>query len=238
MWTFLVTEILFFGGLFAAYTLYRYNFPSAFRAGSHELDITLGCFNTVVIIASSLTMALAVRGGQMGKGKLAAVFLVLTLILGSVFLVVKAFEYHDKFVHHHVPGPTFHFEGAEANHVQMFFSLYFAMTGLHALHMIIGIVLVGYVATRAAAGVFAALMALTALTVSAAFVNLGPANNFVALAIAVVKSTLVILFFMHVKGNTKLVPVVILSGVFFLLVLFVFLAADYGTRGWLGVPGR
>ena len=87
-------------------------------------------------------------------------------------------------------------------------------------------------------GVFAALMVLTALTVFAAFVNLGPANNFVALAIAVVKSTLVILFFMHVKGNTKLVPIIILSGVFFLFVLFLFLAADYGTRGWLGVPGR
>ena len=87
-------------------------------------------------------------------------------------------------------------------------------------------------------GIFAALMGLTALTVGAAFVNLGPANNFVALAIAVLKSTLVILFFMHVKGNTKLVPVVILSGVFFLLVMFLFLAADYGTRGWLGVPGR
>jgi cytochrome c oxidase subunit IV len=87
-------------------------------------------------------------------------------------------------------------------------------------------------------GVFLALMALTALTVFAAFVNLGPANNVVALSIAVVKSTLVILFFMHVKGNTKLVPVVILSGVFFLFVLFLFLAADYGTRGWLGVPGR
>ena len=87
-------------------------------------------------------------------------------------------------------------------------------------------------------GVFAALMALTALTVFAAFVNLGPANNFVALAIAVVKSTLVILFFMHVKGNTKLVPIIILSGVFFLFILFLFLAADYGTRGWLGVPGR
>ena len=87
-------------------------------------------------------------------------------------------------------------------------------------------------------GVFGALMVLTAITVGAAFVNLGPANNFVALAIAVVKSTLVILFFMHVKGNTKLVPVVILSGVFFLMILFLFLAADYGTRGWLGVPGR
>ena len=87
-------------------------------------------------------------------------------------------------------------------------------------------------------GVFAALIALTALTVGAAFVNLGPANNFVALGIAVVKSTLVILYFMHVKGNTKLVPVVILSGVFFLMILFLLLAADYGTRGWLGVPGR
>jgi cytochrome c oxidase subunit 4 len=87
-------------------------------------------------------------------------------------------------------------------------------------------------------GVFAALMALTALTVFAAFVNLGPANNVVALAIAVLKSTLVILFFMHVKGNTKLVPVVILSGVFFLFVLFLFLAGDYATRDWLGVPGR
>jgi cytochrome c oxidase subunit 4 len=87
-------------------------------------------------------------------------------------------------------------------------------------------------------GVFLALMALTALTVFASFVNLGPANTFVALAIAVVKSTLVILFFMHVKGNTKLVPVVILSGLFFLFLLFLLLAADYGTRGWLGVPGR
>ena len=87
-------------------------------------------------------------------------------------------------------------------------------------------------------GIFAALMALTALTVGAAFVNLGPANNFVALAIAVLRSTLVILSFMHVKGNTKLVPVIILSGVFFLLVMFLFLAADYGTRGWLGVAGR
>jgi cytochrome c oxidase subunit 4 len=86
--------------------------------------------------------------------------------------------------------------------------------------------------------VFLALMAFTALTVFAAFVNLGPLNDFVALGIAVAKATLVILYFMHVKGSTKLVPVVILSGLFFLFILFLFLAADYGTRGWLGVPGR
>jgi cytochrome c oxidase subunit III len=154
MWTFLVTEILFFGGLFAAYGVYRTSFPAAFRAGSHELDIALGCFNTVVLIASSLTMALAVRGGQTDKGKLAAALLVLTMVLGTVFLVVKGFEYHHKFVEHHVPGPAFHFEGPEANHVQMFFVLYFALTGLHALHMIIGILLVGYVAKRAWSGAY------------------------------------------------------------------------------------
>ncbi len=91
IWTFLVTEILFFGGLFAAYGLYRSLYPEVFRASSHTLSIQLGTFNTVVLIASSLTMALAVRGGQTGKGKLAAGFLVLTLVLGSVFLVVKGF---------------------------------------------------------------------------------------------------------------------------------------------------
>ncbi|MGZ5427244.1 MAG: cytochrome c oxidase subunit 3 family protein [Thermoanaerobaculia bacterium] len=154
MWTFLVTEILFFGGLFAAYGLYRSLYPEVFRAASHTLSIQLGTFNTVVLIASSLTMALAVRGGQTGKGKLSALFLVLTLILGSVFLVVKAFEYHEKFVEHHVPGASFHFEGPDAVHAQLFFSLYFLMTGLHALHMVVGIVLVAYVAKRAAAGAY------------------------------------------------------------------------------------
>jgi cytochrome c oxidase subunit 3 len=154
MWIFLVTEILFFGGLFAAYGLYRSLYPEVFRASSHTLSIQLGTFNTVVLIASSLTMALAVRGGQTGKGKLAAALLVLTLILGSVFLVVKGFEYHEKFVEHHVPGASFHFEGPDAPHAQLFFSLYFLMTGLHALHMIIGIVLVGYVAIRAASGAY------------------------------------------------------------------------------------
>jgi cytochrome c oxidase subunit 3 len=154
MWTFLVTEILFFGGLFAAYGLYRWKYAEVFRASSHTLSIQLGTFNTVVLIASSLTMALAVRAGQTGKGTLAAAFLALTLILGSVFLAVKGFEYHDKFVEHHVPGASFHFEGPDAVHAQLFFSLYFLMTGLHALHMIIGIVVVGYVAKRAWGGAY------------------------------------------------------------------------------------
>jgi cytochrome c oxidase subunit 3 len=138
MWTFLVTEILFFGGLFAAYSLYRSLYPEAFRAASHTLDIRLGAFNTAVLIGSSLTMALAVRGGQTGKPKVTFAMLLATLALGSTFLGVKAFEYAHKFAEHHVPGPTFHFDGPDALHAQLFFSLYFGMTGLHALHMIIG----------------------------------------------------------------------------------------------------
>jgi cytochrome c oxidase subunit 3 len=139
MWLFLATEILFFGGLFAAYALFRWQYPESFRAGSHELDIALGAVNTAVLIGSSLTMALAVRGAQTGKRRLTAGFLAATMALGLVFLAIKGFEYHHKHVEHHVPGPTFRFEGAGAEHAQMFFVLYFAMTGLHALHMVIGV---------------------------------------------------------------------------------------------------
>jgi cytochrome c oxidase subunit 3 len=154
MWTFLVTEILFFGGLFATYTLYRWLYPEAFRAASHTLSIQLGTLNTAVLIASSLTMALAVRAGQFGKGRLASWLLVFTMVLGTAFLAVKGVEYHEKFVDHHVPGDTFHFEGADGTHAQLFFSLYFLMTGLHAVHMIIGIVLVGLVAVKAREGAY------------------------------------------------------------------------------------
>ncbi len=139
MWTFLVTEILFFGGLFAVYSLYRSLYPDVFGAASRTLDIRLGTLNTAVLLASSLTMALAVRGGQTGKPKTTFGMLLGTLALGSTFLAVKAIEYADKFHHHHVPGPSFHFEGPDAPHAQLFFSLYFLMTGLHALHMIIGV---------------------------------------------------------------------------------------------------
>jgi cytochrome c oxidase subunit 3 len=154
MWTFLVTEILFFGGLFAAYGLYRSLYGEAFRASSHTLSLGLGTFNTVVLIGSSLTMALAVRAGQTGKGKLASALLAFTVVLGTVFLAVKGIEYHEKFVDHHVPGPSFNFEGPDATHAQLFFSLYFLMTGLHALHMIIGIVLVSWVALQARRGAY------------------------------------------------------------------------------------
>jgi len=139
MWVFLVTEIMFFGGLFMAYLLYRWSYPAAFAAASHHLNVTLGGLNTAVLIGSSLTMALAVHGAQTGNRKALVWFLIVTILLGCTFLGVKAVEYHHKFEEHLFPGASFHFEGPEAANAQMFFFIYFCMTGLHALHMIVGI---------------------------------------------------------------------------------------------------
>jgi len=131
--------VLFFGGLFATYMIYRSWYPDAFAVASHDLDVVLGTTNTVVLITSSLTMALAVHAAQLGQRKLLMTFLILTMILGGVFLGIKSVEYYHKFVEHHIPGPGFQFEKEYFRHAQIFFSLYFVMTGLHAIHMIIGI---------------------------------------------------------------------------------------------------
>jgi cytochrome c oxidase subunit 3 len=183
MWIFLVTEIMFFGGMFMAYILYRTYNGDAFAAASNRLNVTMGFINTIVLICSSLTMALAVYYSQVGKRMMIVVMLILTMILGSTFLVIKAFEYYEKYEKHEIPGrliPSRPFDwyagehegggGAEAvtqqpgrdatternpqavptgqerkpnanlaSRAEMFFFIYFAMTGLHALHMIIGL---------------------------------------------------------------------------------------------------
>ena len=139
MWVFLLTEILFFGGLFLVYTIYRTWYPQAFASASHHLDIPLGTINTAVLIGSSLTMAMAVHSAQMNSRKGIMIFIVLTMVLGSVFLGIKGIEYSHKFHEHLIPGP--HFAYAEPQFfkpAQLFFSLYFVMTGLHAAHMIVG----------------------------------------------------------------------------------------------------
>jgi len=141
MWLFLVTEIMFFGGMFASYLIYRLSYYNAWVAGSQTMEIKLGAANTAVLICSSLTMVMAVHSAKLGKRKLTAIFLLLTLLLGLTFLGVKAVEYHGHWVHHEVPGANFHFEhegNYDPRQVSIFFSLYFAMTGMHALHMIIG----------------------------------------------------------------------------------------------------
>jgi cytochrome c oxidase subunit III len=139
MWLFLATEVLFFGGLFAAYMLYRVWYPETWGAASRTLDVTLGTVNTMVLIGSSLTMALAVHAAATNERRKLLLFLVATMVLGMIFLGTKGVEYAHKFEEHHVPGFGFHFEGTAPERANLFFSLYFAMTGLHALHMIIGL---------------------------------------------------------------------------------------------------
>jgi cytochrome c oxidase subunit 3 len=156
MWVFLVTELLFFGGLFTTYTIYRYWHPEAFAEASRELFVAAGTANTAILITSSLTMALAVRAAALGRRSAQLLFLALTMALGTMFLGVKAFEYYEEYVGHHVPGLGFEFDGPQAQAAQIFFSLYFGMTGLHALHMIIGIGILAVMFVRALLGHFTA----------------------------------------------------------------------------------
>ncbi len=144
MWVFLATEIMFFGGIFAAYTIYRGLYLPAFEFGSRLLDIKLGTTNTAILIASSLTMALAVHAAQTGKRKALIVFLFLTMALGLAFLGIKFTEYVQKWDHFLVPGlrfaPTEALpSGVTVPNLELFFCFYFFMTLLHALHMVIGL---------------------------------------------------------------------------------------------------
>ena len=227
MWVFLATEVLFFGGMFLGYVVYRTAYPAAFAEGSRQLDMVLGTVNTGILLASSLTMALAVRSVQINRSRTAVLFLVATALLGSAFLGIKFYEYEHKFQEHLVPGRDFNLvnllEGdrnaesavrgtivelgpdhvginqggklhsyrlgagaqvtingrpatasglspgqavvidaagdtqtlrAVTNRVELFFSFYFAMTGFHALHMIIGICVVAVIAVLAGRGRF------------------------------------------------------------------------------------
>ncbi len=155
MWLFLVTELMFFGGLFAAYAIYRTLYPSGFHAGSHMLDVKLGAINTVILLLSSFTMALAVHAAQIGNRRGLIFFLVVTMLLGCAFFGVKGIEWHHKYVEHHIPGPNFRAEGfQDPRSLQLFFVVYFCMTGLHALHVLIGVGVMLWLAVRAARGHF------------------------------------------------------------------------------------
>jgi cytochrome c oxidase subunit III len=168
MWIFLVNEIMFFGGMFAAYAIYRYLYYDAFSAASHHLSWRIGFFNTLVLIGSSLTMAMAVYSAAVGKSRAIVLWIVLTILLGGVFLGVKYFEYREKIApclgdgpHTGclVPGVRFdptslHLSPEQGRQAQIYYSLYFGLTGLHALHMIIGIPILATIAVMAARGRF------------------------------------------------------------------------------------
>ncbi|MFZ5981705.1 MAG: cytochrome c oxidase subunit 3 family protein [Candidatus Zixiibacteriota bacterium] len=145
MWLFLLTEILLFGGLFVAYAIYRSWNIEMFIDAHRYLDITLGTVNTVVLITSSLTMALAIRSIQLDDRKNSVRLLLATLILAALFLVIKYFEYSHKFHLGQLPGKYYTFTGVEGTNPHIFFSIYFAMTGLHGLHVIAGMATIGWV---------------------------------------------------------------------------------------------
>ncbi|HXZ39448.1 MAG TPA: cytochrome c oxidase subunit 3 family protein [Terriglobales bacterium] len=163
MWLFLATEIMFFGGMFCAYLVYRYWYYNEFAAGSRSIDIYLGTINTAVLICSSLTVALGVKAAQLGKRKLLVTLLLITLLFGLAFLAIKGVEWYDKYKEHHIPGPSFSAQDLiekypqipiDPRPTQIYFSLYFAMTGLHALHMIVGVGIFSFILFQAWKGRF------------------------------------------------------------------------------------
>jgi cytochrome c oxidase subunit 3 len=172
MWLFLLTEIMFFGGMFFAYLLYRNWYYDAFVVASNQLNIGMGTANTAILITSGFFMALAVWAAEVRKRKLLVWMLIFTTLFGLAFLGVKYFEYKEKYELHHIPGDSFDVSQFinpaayglkepplppdQAQKTQIFFFLYFAMTGMHALHMIIGIVLLFWLIGRAQRGDFSA----------------------------------------------------------------------------------
>jgi cytochrome c oxidase subunit 3 len=140
MWVFLGTEVMFFGGLFVAYSIYRFWYSDTFIHCSLALDIVAGAINTAVLLTSSLTMALAVDAARRGAQKRTVWLVFATILFGLCFLAIKAYEYHHKWAEHHIPGPGFHFEGhIPERQAQLFFWIYFALTGLHGLHVLVGV---------------------------------------------------------------------------------------------------
>ena len=152
MWLFLATEVLLFAGLFCGYTVYRFEFPLAFEQSSRHLNITLGTLNTVVLITSSFTVAMAIHYTRTNQRKMAAVCLVITILFALLFLGFKAIEYAEHFREHALPGKYYASAEVRIPGAAMFYTLYFLMTGLHGLHVIAGMSVLGFVLWRTLQG--------------------------------------------------------------------------------------
>jgi cytochrome c oxidase subunit 3 len=149
MWLFLATEILLFAGLFVCYACYRFLYPEAFAAASRQLDVTMGTINTLVLITSSFTAAMAVHYAKEAQNKKVVVMFVLTILMAMGFLVIKYFEYAHKFHEGLLPGPYYSFEGIQLPGVSLYFTIYFLSTGLHGFHVLIGMAVLAWVTTKA-----------------------------------------------------------------------------------------
>ena len=154
MWLFLLTEVLLFGGLFLAYAVFRAWNPEMFAAANEELSVPLGSLNTIILIASSLTMAFAIRSVQLNNSAASIRYLVMTILFAAGFMIVKYIEYSHKFEVGQLPGEYYFFEGIEGTNPHIFFSLYFMMTGLHGIHVLIGIGIIAWMILRVKKGEF------------------------------------------------------------------------------------
>ena len=148
IWLFLLTEVLFFGGLFCFYAIYRSWYPEMFHEANKMLDVSLGALNTAVLIISSITMALAIRSIQLNNKRMTIINLVATLGLAGTFLVVKFIEYSHKFHEGLLPGKYFTATGIDAVNPHIFFGIYFGMTGLHGIHVVAGIIAISWMLYR------------------------------------------------------------------------------------------
>ena len=154
MWVFLATEVLFFGGLFLGYTVYRSLYPRDFAAASHHTEVLIGGINTAILLFSSTLMALAVRAAEFRRRRPLMWLLFGTAFLGIVFMALKGVEYHKDWTDHLVPFFNFQWHEPNPDHAQVFFWLYFAMTGLHAIHVTVGICVLLGLALLARSGKF------------------------------------------------------------------------------------
>jgi cytochrome c oxidase subunit 3 len=154
MWLFLATEVMLFTGLFTAYSIYRYLFFETFRQASQRIDVGIGTANTYVLITSSLSVALALHFAKENRGRLASLLLWITVVFGLVFMTLKAVEYGHHFEEGQLPGPYYSFTGVQGPGASMFFVLYFLMTGLHGIHVLVGMGVLSVLAVLAWRGAF------------------------------------------------------------------------------------
>jgi cytochrome c oxidase subunit 3 len=230
MWVFLATELMLFGGLFTAYSVYRTVYPAGFAEGSRHLDLMYGAINTVVLLTSSVTMSLAAQGRR------SRAWLVLTAVLGLIFMAIKGAEYYKHYVEGMAPGLAWTYAGPDSASVQLFFLAYFGLTGLHSLHLTIAIVLV----------LLAALVRLHATAIELIslywhFVDIVWLFLFallylqspVALGLAAVGAILIAVFPMRLRISPPLTRIVGVAALVWLAILLLGTLDDILTRGWL-----
>lgn len=229
MWVFLATELMLFGGLFTAYSVYRTAYPAGFAEGSRHLDLVYGAINTVVLLTSSLTMSLAARSGHRR-------WLVVTALLGLIFMTIKGAEYDKHYLEGMAPGLAWSYAGPDAASVQLFFLAYFALTGLHSLHLTIGILLVlvaAVVRWRATALELISLYWHFVDMVWLFLVALLYVQSAAVLGLAAVAAVLLAAFPMRLRLSPPLTQIVALAGLVWLAILLLGTLDDVLTRGWL-----